>query len=127
MVETVASSSKFVALVDRARAGGMRFGLIYVTVRSDALNMARVAQRAADGGHDVPADRILARRAASIANFPGFARRADAGLVLDNTVTDLVTYDPQPRILAEKRFGEIWRVLDPVTAPYLTDALADLG
>jgi predicted ABC-type ATPase len=127
MVETVGSSPKFFAVVDDARDRGMRFGLIYVTVKAGALNLARVAQRVATGGHQVPADRVVDRRARSIANFPEFARRANAGLVLDNSLFDPATVDGIPRMIAEKRPLGTWRILDPVTAPYLTDALADLG
>ncbi len=99
-VETVGSSMKFFDLIDLARRIGRRFGIVYVTVEIADLNVARVAHRVALGGHDVPQDRILARREASYANFPEFARRADAGLVIDNSLTERGTHRPQPRVLA---------------------------
>ncbi|NGM23227.1 hypothetical protein G3576_24655 [Roseomonas stagni] len=91
---------KFFDLIDLARRIGRRFGIVYVTVEIADLNVARVAHRVALGGHDVPQDRILSRREASYANFPEFARRADAGLVIDNSLTERGTHRPQPRVLA---------------------------
>ncbi|WP_203070822.1 AAA family ATPase [Falsiroseomonas ponticola] len=127
LVETVGSSPKFFALIDLARQIGRRFGIIYVTVELADLNVARVAHRVALGGHDVPRERILARRDASHDNFPQFAGRADAGLVIDNSLTDRATHQPQMRILAEKREGGAWRVIDGSVAPGLTHWIAAQG
>lgn len=127
MVETVGSSDKFFHVIDLAQRSGMRFGLVYVTVELEALNLARVAQRVAAGGHDVPERSILDRRERSIRNFAEFARLADAGSVLDNSLADPVTHRARPRIVAEKRPDERWRITDAVTAPYLTHRLASLG
>ncbi len=124
LVETVGGSAKFFNLIDLAHEVGRRFGIIYVTVEIEALNVARVAHRVALGGHDVPLDRIVARRRASFENFPEFARRADAGLVIDNSLTDRITHKPRPRVLAEKREGEAWRVMDATVAPVLTHWIA---
>lgn len=85
LVETVLSSDKFRARVTQALAGGFHFGFVYVTVRAAGLNVARVADRVAEGGHDVPTDRVLARRIRSHAAFPWFAARAHRGLLIDNT------------------------------------------
>lgn len=123
LVETVGSSGKFFQVLDEARERGMRIGLVYVTVQLEALNVARVAQRVAAGGHDVPEQAILDRRERSIRNFPEFARLADAGLVLDNSLADPRTHAARPRLLAEKHPGAPWRVTDAVTAPYLTQKL----
>lgn len=127
LVETVGSSPKFFALIDLARQIGRRFGIIYVTVELADLNVARVAHRVDLGGHDVPRERILARREASYANFPEFARRADAGLVVDNSLTERGSHRPQPRILAEKREGGAWRLIDGSVAPRLTHWIAASG
>ena len=109
MVETVLSSAKFRPLVERALLAGFEFGFVYVTVGSAALNIARVSERVAEGGHDVPSELVEARRVRSAEIMPWFAARAGVGLVLDNTGA---SYLP----LAEKRRGDpIWRTLRPAS------------
>lgn len=71
MVETVLSSPKFEARVLAALEAGYEFGFAFVTVDSDALNVARVRDRVELGGHDVPEDRIRARRLRSTLLRPG--------------------------------------------------------
>jgi predicted ABC-type ATPase len=87
IVETVLSSDKFKSRVETSQALGYQVALIYVTLREGALNVMRVIQRKRQGGHDVPAERILARRTRSHALFAWFAHRADLVLVFDNTGT----------------------------------------
>lgn len=100
-VETVLSSDKLRRRVEAAQAGGYEVALIYVTVRDGALNLLRVAQRHAQGGHDVPADRVLARRARSHDAFAWFADRADLVLVFDNT---------DAPVRAAGKLGGVWRL-----------------
>ena len=101
VVETVLSSDKLRRRVAAAKSGGYEVALIYVTVRDGALNLLRVAQRRAQGGHDVPAERVLARRARSHDAFAWFADRADLVLVFDNT-------DAPAR--AAGKLGAVWRL-----------------
>jgi predicted ABC-type ATPase len=84
-VETVLSSDKLKGRVEADKAAGFSVILVYVTLHSAALNVARVEQRRAQGGHDVPPDRVLNRRTRSHALFEWFARRADIVLVFDNS------------------------------------------
>ena len=44
-----------------ARAQGYRIALVYIGLAHAALSQARVIQRVAQGGHDVPDDRIRAQ------------------------------------------------------------------
>ena len=85
LVETVLSSDKFRARVTEALARDFRIGLVFVTLRAAALHVARIADRVIEGGHDVPEDRVLARRVRSHAAFGWFAARAHRGLLIDNT------------------------------------------
>ena len=62
MYETVLSSDKLRPRIDAARQARFAVILIFVTVRDSRLNIARVAQRRALGGHGVPGERIVARR-----------------------------------------------------------------
>jgi predicted ABC-type ATPase len=95
-IETVLSSDKLKHRVEAAKAADFDIALVYVTVRDGALNVARVEQRHAQGGHDVPADKIFARRTRSHALFEWFARQADMVLVFDNTGTPIYAAGKAP-------------------------------
>ena len=58
--ETVFSHPSKVQLVERAKANGYEVNLVYVHL-ADELYAARVLQRVSEGGHDVPAEKILVR------------------------------------------------------------------
>jgi predicted ABC-type ATPase len=102
-VETVLSSDKLKRRVEAARAAGFSIALVYVTLRHPALNVARVRQRHAQGGHDVPSDRVLSRRERSHALFEWFARQADIVLVFDNTAAP---------VYAAGKAGGMWDLAD---------------
>ncbi|HTW73168.1 MAG TPA: AAA family ATPase [Acetobacteraceae bacterium] len=122
LVETVLSSDKFQHRVVNALAAGFRFGLVFITLRAAALHVARVADRVVEGGHDVPTDRILVRRARAHAAFGWFAARAHRGLLLDNTGG--VGPDAGPILVAEKRDGQpAWQIYRPDLYPDLTPSL----
>lgn len=80
------------------------------------MNVSRVGDRVADGGHDVPVDRILARRLRSHAAFGWFARAAHAGLLIGNSEL--------ARLIAQKHPGSAdWTVYDQSLHPDLTGQL----
>jgi len=123
LVETVLSSDKFRPRVTEAVAAGFRFGLVFVTLRSASLHVARVADRVVEGGHDVPTDRVLARRVRSHAAFGWFAARAHRGLLIDNTGGPGLATDG-PILVAEKPDGQRgWQVHRPDLHPDLTALL----
>lgn len=68
--ETVFSHPSKVAALEKASAEGFRTYLYFVATDSPAINADRVAERYAQGGHDVPPDKIAARYARSLANLP---------------------------------------------------------
>lgn len=103
LVETVLSSDKFRSRVVAARAAGFTIGLTFVVLAEPALSVARVAQRVALGGHDVPQERIRARWHRAVANFPWFADLADAVQVFDNSQV------ANPILIAEKAEGR-WNI-----------------
>jgi predicted ABC-type ATPase len=127
LVETVLSSDKFLPRLSRAREGGFWIGMIFVLLRTPDLNVARVAARAAQGGHDVPEDRIRARWLRSLARLPIFAAQANAYSVWDNSV-----WGGPPQLLIE-RVGPspfvsegAWTLIeDEETHPALREALRD--
>ncbi|NIJ18499.1 putative ABC-type ATPase [Sphingomonas naasensis] len=103
-VETVLSSSKYRRLVERAQDRGFEVRMIYVVLASLKLQLERVRRRVAEGGHDVPADKIAARRTRSFEQLAWFARQVDQCWLFDNSTGD-------PEVLAAKtrRDGSLWQ------------------
>jgi predicted ABC-type ATPase len=90
VMETVFSDPKGtkLAFLRDARARGYRVAFVYIGLASAALSQARVLQRVAQGGHDVPDDRIRKRLPRSLANAREALRFADAAWVIDNSDAD---------------------------------------
>jgi len=66
--ETVFSHPSKVAALAKAREKGFRTYLYYVATDDVTINADRVARRYAQGGHDVPPEKIAARYERSLAN-----------------------------------------------------------
>jgi predicted ABC-type ATPase len=84
-VETVLSTDKYRKLVEHARRRGFLIVLIYVVLDSPELNVERVKIRAAEGGHDVPIEKIHQRYWRSLEQFPWFLKNADRAWVYNNS------------------------------------------
>ncbi len=118
-VETVLSTPKYRALVEQAKTGGFEVRLIYVMLRTPALNIERVRLRVARGGHHVEADKIRERYQRSLEQLPWFLQAADRAYIFDNSGAD-------PRLVAEKGpDGDL--VLDPDAPEALRTALRSLS
>jgi len=83
--ETVMSHVSKVETLRQARAAGFRVALYFVATESPSLNVARVAQRVALGGHDVPEDRIRERYVRTLGLLPQALAAADMAVLFDNT------------------------------------------
>lgn len=112
-VETVLSTDKYRPLVLRAKKRGFEIRLIYVLLRSAKLNIERVRMRVAKGGHDVPADKIVERRARSLAQLPWFLEQADQAWLFDNS-------EARPRLIGTKNKGVV--VVDSAALPEIGEA-----
>jgi predicted ABC-type ATPase len=90
VMETVFSdpAGAKVAFLRAARSRGYRVAFVYIGLANAALSQARVIQRVALGGHDVPDDRIRKRLPRSLANATDALLFVDAGWVLDNSDVD---------------------------------------
>ena len=99
-VETVMSTGKYRALVGRAQEQAYRVRLIYVFLKSADLNVARVRDRVAAGGHDVPEASIRDRRHRSFDQLSWFFEQADEADIFDNS-------GAEPRLVARKAGDEI--------------------
>mgnify|MGYP003504018397 FL=1 len=94
-VETVLSSDKYRRLLTEAQARGFEVRMLYVLLKSPELQIERVRIRVADGGHDVPEDKIRSRRSRSLAQLAWFAGRGDQLLIFDNSTAE-------PALIASK-------------------------
>lgn len=118
-VETVLSSPKYRALVERARLRGFEIRMIYILLASAELQLERVAVRVAEGGHHVPPDKVVARRARSFEQLAWFCGNIDRGYIFDNSTSE-------PKFLADILFdGSVLRWND--LPGDLTEALASAG
>jgi predicted ABC-type ATPase len=84
-VETVLSTDKYRGLVLRAKKRGFEFRLLFVTLRTAEQNIERVRLRVAQGGHDVPEEKLRSRRERSFEQLPWFLDQADFALIYDNS------------------------------------------
>ena len=82
--ETVFSHTSKLALIEEAQAQGFFVMLLVVALDQPERLLGRVAQRVAEGGHPVPAERILARYPRTLANLTQAVRLADAAVLYDS-------------------------------------------
>jgi predicted ABC-type ATPase len=82
--ETVFSHESKIDLIDEAKMHGFQVLLFVVGLDDPSRLLARVAQRVKEGGHDVPADRILARYPRTLANLRPAVRKASAAFLYDS-------------------------------------------
>ncbi len=117
-VETVLSTGKYRPLVERAKEAGFRVRMIYVVLATVTLQAQRVRLRVAEGGHDVPPEKIAARRARSFDQLAWFARNVDDCYIYDNSTGE-------PQLIAESMGGGVlvWEALPSD----LQQALAECG
>jgi predicted ABC-type ATPase len=87
-VETTLSGHNYLRMMVEARERGFDVALIYVGTSDPKINVARVANRVALGGHDVPKVDIRRRYARSLINLPIAVARADVSIIFDNSTDD---------------------------------------
>ena len=87
IMETVLSDPHGAKLgfLRRARDAGYCVVVIFIRIATPELSRARVMQRVAEGGHDVPDPKLQERFPRTLANALEALALADLGLVLDNT------------------------------------------
>ena len=83
--ETVFSHSSKVDALCEARKKGFRTYLYFVATESALVNSARVASRAALGGHSVPQEKVASRFPLSIANAAAALRFLSRAYFFDNS------------------------------------------
>lgn len=84
-IETTLSGSSALAFMRRAKAAGFHISLAYVGIDTPELSRARIDERVAEGGHDVPQDAVIRRHPDSMRRLAAAIEIADSTLVFDNS------------------------------------------
>ncbi len=85
--ETVMSHPSKLALLEKAKDAGFDITLVFISTKDPRYNVARVQNRVAKGGHDVPEDKIIARYHRTHTYLPIAISLAHHTYIFDNTVT----------------------------------------
>lgn len=104
--ETVFSHPSKLALMQDARAAGFAVVLLVVCLNDPHQLLGRVAQRVAEGGHDVPAERILARYPRTLRHLQQAMPLADLALLYDTSGVGRNGISG-PKLVARCRLG-VW-------------------
>lgn len=93
--ETVLSTERNLLLLQKAKAQEYEVQCIYVLTCDENINVARVRARCADGGHDVPEDKIRVRYHRALALLPQLIDVCDKILLYDNTDTPSLIFNKE--------------------------------
>src|SRR5579859_2573799 len=109
--ETTLASRSFAPWLRQRRAEGYRFHLIFLSLPSPELAIARVQERVNRGGHHVPDEIVRRRYAGGLRNFfTLYLPIADGWRLYDNTDRQ------RRRLIARRRVGETSEaILDPAS------------
>jgi len=102
VVETVFSHPSKLDLIHDARARGVRIIVFHLNVGSADIAVARVKARKAEGGHDVPQDKIRQRYDRNQALIREAALIADRAQIFDASALN-----ERPRVLIELSNGRV--------------------
>jgi len=95
--------------LDRARAAGFTIRLVVIGLEDAVLSIARVKQRVARGGHDIPDGKLRSRFPRTLRNVRRAVSRVDAAWLFDNS-----TYDHPYRLVALYEGGRLVRRHPPL-------------
>jgi predicted ABC-type ATPase len=107
--ETVFSHESKIDFIAQAKANGYKIILVYIHLFDSSLNEARVKQRVAEGGHNVPTEKIHSRIPRTIKNIRTALSIVDEARILDNSSRD----DPFRQIVV-MRDGNYEVKVDPL-------------
>lgn len=94
--ETVMSHKGKNDIINKAKANGFEIKLLFVTTIDPEINISRVSNRVAKGGHNVPKDKIIERYFRSLDNLSETLKIVDEAYLYDNSGSF-------PILIAEKR------------------------
>jgi predicted ABC-type ATPase len=83
--ETVMSAPDKIELLKTAQQAGYRTYLYYIATDDPQINIARVKQRVAAGGHNVPHDKIISRYERSLKQLLQAIKASNRAYIFDNS------------------------------------------
>lgn len=83
--ETVLSTERNYLLMEQAKQANYRVICIFVLTKDPQINIERVKQRVANGGHDVPSEKVVSRYCRALKLFPKLFSVCDELYVYDNS------------------------------------------
>lgn len=86
--ETVFSSAEKLEFLRKAHEAGFFIRLFYVCTKSPEINVARIAKRYMNGGHEVPISKVISRYFKSLELAKQAITFVDRAYVYDNSVED---------------------------------------
>ncbi len=102
--ETTMASRSFAPFLIDCKNNNYKINLIFLWLQTPDLALARVEDRVARGGHNIPSEIILRRYQRSIHNFLNiYSPLADDWVLYDNSSTE-------PTIIAEKKLHKPYAV-----------------
>lgn len=106
--ETTLATRSYKTIIEKAREQGYRVILLYIWLATPALAIQRVAQRVAEGGHDVPEPTIRRRYWRGLRNlFEMFMPMVNAWTLVDNSKGDCLIVANQNEIIDKERYNLI--------------------
>jgi len=88
--ETVMSATDKIELLQAAQQFGYRTYLYYIATDDVSININRVKQRVAEGGHDVPQNKIISRYHRSLNQLPQAIKASHRAYIFDNSGTEAI-------------------------------------
>ena len=86
--ETVFSSPEKLEFLRKARESGFFIRLFYVCTKSPEINVARIAKRFMNGGHEVPISKVVTRYFKSLEQAKQAITFVDRAYIYDNSVEE---------------------------------------
>ncbi len=83
--ETVFSHPSKIDFLASAKSAGYEIILVYIHLQNDQLNLARVAQRVAEGGHSVPSEKVISRIPRTLQHVSDALALVDIAQFYDNS------------------------------------------
>jgi predicted ABC-type ATPase len=74
--------------LERARVAGFFVILVFIGLENPGISLGRVRQRVAQGGHDVPEDRLAARFPRTLKNLRSAVTLVNEAFLFDNSLFD---------------------------------------
>jgi predicted ABC-type ATPase len=117
--ETTLGGTTIPSLLQQAAAKGIEVLIWYAGLSSIELHIARVKARVAQGGHDIPEEKIRQRYAQSVLNLIRLMPSLTELLVYDNSqeADPRTGATPTPLLVLHLKRGNILRMCDPAATP----------